>query len=47
MREGKARRGAWKFEGADAGGVVIEIGIDGFTGAIVRVERYTMPAQGS
>ncbi len=47
VREVKTRRGVWKFEGTDADGVVIAIGIDGFTGEIVRVERYGMPAQGS
>jgi len=47
VREVKARRGVWKFEGTDADGVVIEIGIDEFTGEIVRAERYAMPAQGS
>jgi hypothetical protein len=45
VREVKARRGVWKFEGVDADGVVIEIEIDGFTGDVVKVERYGMPAQ--
>lgn len=47
VREVKARRGVWKFEGADADGVVIEIEIDGVTGEVVKVERYGMPAQGN
>jgi uncharacterized membrane protein YkoI len=47
VREVKARRGVWKFEGADADGVVIEIEINGVTGEVVKVERYGMPAQGN
>jgi hypothetical protein len=47
VREVKARRGVWKFEGVDADGVVIEIEIDGFSGEVVKVERYGMPAQGN
>ncbi len=47
LREVKARRGVWKFEGTDADGVVIEIEIDGVTGEVVKVERYGMPAQGN
>lgn len=43
MREVKARRGVWNFEGVDAHGVVIEI--DAFPGDVVKVERYGMPAQ--
>lgn len=45
MREVKARRGVWNFEGVDADGVVIGIEIDGFTGDVVKVGRYRMPAQ--
>jgi hypothetical protein len=47
VREVKARRGVWKFEGADADGVLIEIEINGVTGEVVKVERYGMPAQGN
>ncbi|WP_291204821.1 PepSY domain-containing protein [Hyphomonas sp.] len=46
VREVKARRGVWKFEGVDADGVDLEVEIDGFTGEVVKVERYGMPAQG-
>ena len=45
VREVKARRGVWKFEGVDAEGVSLEIEIDGVTGEVVKVERYGMPAQ--
>lgn len=47
VREVKARRGVWKFEGVDADGVVIEIEIDGFSGEVLKVERCGMPAQGN
>lgn len=38
--ESKARRGEWKFEGADADGFKLEVSIDGHTGQVVKVERY-------
>lgn len=39
VREVKARRGVWKVEGTDANGARMEVEIDGFTGAVVKVER--------
>jgi hypothetical protein len=46
VRDVKARRGVWKFAGVDDDGVDLEIEVDGFTGEVVKVERYGMPAQG-
>lgn len=45
VRDVKARRGVWKFEGVDQDGVDLEIEVDGFTGEVVKIERYGMPAQ--
>lgn len=40
VREVKARKGVWKIEGFDADGRKMEIEIDGFSGAVVKLERY-------
>jgi hypothetical protein len=45
VRDVKARRGVWKFAGVDEDGVDLEVEVDGFTGEVVKVERYGMPAQ--
>ncbi len=39
--EVKARRGVWKFEGADVDGRKLEVSINGQTGAVVKREVYT------
>ena len=35
----EARRGVWRVEGRDAGGQRLVVEVDGFSGAVVRVER--------
>ena len=40
ISETKARRGVWKMEGVDASGIKLEVSVDGWTGEIVKVERY-------
>ncbi len=35
----QARRGVWRVEGADQSGARMVVEVDGFTGAVVRVDR--------
>lgn len=35
----EARRGVWRVEGRDASGQRLVVEVDGFSGAVVRVER--------
>lgn len=37
--EVKARKGVWKVEGRDRDGRRIEVAVDGFTGAVVKVSH--------
>lgn len=40
IREIEVKRGNWKIEGTDADGHKVEIVLDGYTGEILKFERY-------
>lgn len=39
VRNVQARRGVWRVEGLDSAGSRMAVEVDGFSGAVVRVER--------